>query len=145
MYLIDPYKHFGNFDKSCYGNSQMNQAKMDNIYEYVTNLFAEGIKEDIVEIIRNSSGKVSNMFEEESVDWIYIDGNHSYEYVIKDLNLYAPKVKVGGFVTGDDYGVKGWWNNGVKKAVTEFLKKNKNYKLEIIKNRQYIIKKISNK
>jgi hypothetical protein len=144
MYLLDPYKYFETFDKSCYGNKDMNQQKMDEIYQYVLDMFSAGIEDGSVEVIRNVSGKVSYMFEDEYFDWVYIDGNHSYEYVKKDLNLYFPKVKVGGYITGDDYGVKGWWNNGVKKAVTEFINKNKTkLKLVAIKNRQYILQKIA--
>ena len=40
-------------------------------------------------------------------DWIYIDGNHTYEYVKQDLEGYRPKVKPGGYMAGDDYGTKG--------------------------------------
>jgi cephalosporin hydroxylase len=36
-------------------------------------------------------------------DWIYIDGDHHYEAVLQDLELYFPKVKVGGYIVYDDY------------------------------------------
>jgi methyltransferase family protein len=35
-------------------------------------------------------------------DWIYVDGDHQYEAVKKGLESYLPKVKPGGFITGDD-------------------------------------------
>jgi hypothetical protein len=52
---------------------------------------------------------------------VYIDGNHLYEYVRNDLEIFATKVKSGGLITGDDYGVLGWWRDGVTRAVDEFV------------------------
>lgn len=42
-------------------------------------------------------------FEDESLDFVYIDGNHRLEYVISDLVEWTKKVKVGGVVAGHDY------------------------------------------
>jgi hypothetical protein len=55
-------------------------------------------------------------------DWIYIDGNHTYEGVKGDLTSFYPKIKAGGFITGDNYGDRPdwWWKDGVKRAVDEF-------------------------
>jgi hypothetical protein len=41
--------------------------------------------------------------------------------VKRDLEVFAAKVKPGGLLTGDDYGVRGWWEYGVTKAVDEFV------------------------
>jgi hypothetical protein len=40
--------------------------------------------------------------------------------VLRDLESYYPKVKQGGYLAGDDYGVEGWWKDGVTRAVEEF-------------------------
>lgn len=40
-------------------------------------------------------------------DAVFIDGNHSYEYVKKDLENYWPKVKVGGIVALHDVNFEG--------------------------------------
>ena len=77
----------------------------------------------------------------------YIDGNHSYDYVKIDLTNSLKKVKIGGYITGDDYL---WLNQtpnekgqSVKKAVDEFLLEYKNeVKLISIKYEQYIIQRI---
>ena len=55
-------------------------------------------------------------FEDNSIDAIYIDGNHSYEAVIEDIKNWSPKVKQGGLIIGDDY----LTFEGVKKAVNDF-------------------------
>ncbi|MBA7700981.1 hypothetical protein ES703_109707 [subsurface metagenome] len=57
------------------------------------------------------------------LDFVYIDGNHAYEYVKNDILLYYPKVKKGGVFGGHDY-----YNappaREVKKAVDEWVAEN---------------------
>lgn len=53
----------------------------------------------------------------ESIDFIYIDGNHQYTSVKEDLNTWYPKIKLGGVIAGHDYG----WVS-VNKAISEFFK-----------------------
>lgn len=141
LYLVDPYKYIKKFDKSCYGNNKINQVKLDGIYDELKKKYANKVENKEIEFIRKESNKLGDEFKEESLDWVYIDGNHSYNYVKSDLMYFSNKIKKGGYITGDDYGVKGWWGNGVKKAVDEFLKRNSSYKLVLIKNRQYILQK----
>jgi hypothetical protein len=74
-----------------------------------------------VQVHRAYSSDVVYTFSDNYFDWMYIDGNHLHEFVKKDLQLYYPKVKPGGYLTGDDYGVEGWWQNGVKTAVDDFV------------------------
>ena len=62
----------------------------------------------------------------EMLDWIYIDGNHSYEQCIKDLKNALNIVKPGGLIIGDDYGWPDakWQKASVTKAVNEFVLSN---------------------
>jgi len=60
---------------------------------------------------------ISN-FEERSLDFVYIDGEHTYKGVKLDISLYLPKIKNGGFIGGHDYKEK--WK-GVIAAVDESL------------------------
>ena len=53
-------------------------------------------------------------FEKRSIDFIYIDAGHTYKDVKKDINNWFPKVKVGGFIAGDDYVNKKYPERGVK-------------------------------
>lgn len=52
---------------------------------------------------RSASAAASFFFADNSLDFVYIDANHSFEAVTEDLNLWAPKVKVGGLISGHDY------------------------------------------
>jgi hypothetical protein len=54
-------------------------------------------------LIRDFSVDVARNFIDESLDFIYIDGNHSFPYVIADLAAWSRKVKVGGIISGHDY------------------------------------------
>ncbi len=64
------------------------------------------------------SYNVVNKFLNKSIDFIYIDAEHTYESVKKDLELYLPKLKVGGIIGGHDY--HHVWP-GVCKAIDETL------------------------
>lgn len=44
-----------------------------------------------------------------------------YEYVKADLENSFEKVRSGGYITGDDCNLEGWWDGGVTKAVDEFV------------------------
>lgn len=61
-------------------------------------------------------------FADNSLDAIYIDGDHTYDGVFNDLNAYLRKVKPGGVICGDDYGVD---FKGVTDAVNAFFGKDK--------------------
>jgi len=77
------------------------------------------------EIIKDFAKNVVDNFEDEFFDFIYIDGDHSYDGCKQDLDLYYKKLKKGGFFGGHDF--TGNWNSlknkgyGVQKAVCEFL------------------------
>ena len=62
----------------------------------------------------------------EMLDWIYIDGDHSYEGCLRDLENALQVVRPGGLILGDDYGWPNskWSKPGVTKAVNEFINKN---------------------
>ena len=55
-------------------------------------------------------------YADESVDFVFIDGNHTYENIRADITAWLPKVASGGVLAGHDIGI-----NGVKKAVDELL------------------------
>jgi len=71
--------------------------------------------------MRETSADAARKFQDASLDWIYIDGDHRYEAVKNDLDKYFPKVKPGGFIICDDYHYAGHWEDGVTKAVDEFM------------------------
>jgi hypothetical protein len=86
--------------------------------------------------IKTYSHKAANDFKNNSVDFCYVDADHSYEGVMKDLEAWWPKIKSGCYFGGDDY-TKGW--PGVQKAVKEFFNK-RNIKVKKV-GRCWVVKK----
>ena len=69
--------------------------------------------------IRKTSDEAVFEIPNDFVDFVYIDGLHTYEQVKKDIANYLPKIKNGGFIGGHDYHVN--WK-GVMDAVNENFK-----------------------
>jgi len=136
LHLIDPWKYEQDetYNYSRYGGTWgENQITMNKRYELVLNRFKSKIDSGSVVIHMENSG-ILEKFNNDFFDWVYIDGNHLYEFVKKDLELSYYKVKKGGFITGDDYSYEGWWKGGVTKAVDEFIKQGQ---VKLIKFFQY--------
>jgi len=54
------------------------------------------------EIIRNTSKEAVSSFSDGSIDLLYLDGNHRYDYVLADLERWAQKVSQGGVIIMND-------------------------------------------
>jgi len=110
----------------------------ENVYREITNKdvdWRSAFKEtlgrmvpysDRVKIMKMLSSDAAPKFKDGQLDFVFIDGNHSYDAVKQDLELWWPKVKVGGMFSGHDYENK--LTDGkhceVKKAVDEFVSAN---------------------
>ena len=53
--------------------------------------------------IKSFSMKEYKNFKDKSLDFVYIDGNHKYSYVMDDISFWKPKIKIGGYLLGHDY------------------------------------------
>lgn len=69
---------------------------------------------------QESSRNVAQHFEPKSLDLVFIDGDHSYEGCLADLNDVAPLVKPGGRIIGHDFAS---YSVPVMNAVRDFLHK----------------------
>jgi hypothetical protein len=124
LHLLDPWAFAPDerYEQAWYGGARAgSQVEMDQVYERVLQRFDTEIADGAVVIHRSTSAEAAAEFEDASLDWVYVDGNHLYEYVQTDLALFAPKVRPGGLLAGDDYGAAGWWDDGVRRAVDRFL------------------------
>lgn len=122
LHLIDPW-----------------ESQSSEIYREITNMDQEFWDAAFNETIRNmfpynNRVRIHKMlschavkeFDDCQLDFVFIDGNHSYDSVVEDLNLWWPKVKSGGLFSGHDY--ENSIDDGkycqVKKAVDEFVDMN---------------------
>jgi len=74
---------------------------------------------DAILLIIASSVSASRLFSDESLDWVHLDACHDYNSVKTDIQAWLPKVKTGGWLSGDDYDQLDW--PGVCRAVEESL------------------------
>ncbi len=117
--LIDPWAFQPDFPHRMFGGTVAKaQSDMNAIFQDV----CEKMNGDHIQIIRKMSQDAVAGFPDHFFNWVYIDGNHYYDFVRQDLETWFPKVKPGGFLTGDDY----LWRdeNGqcsVAAAVSDFL------------------------
>jgi hypothetical protein len=122
LHLIDPWVFTTAYGKRWYGGgSASNQQDMDVIYQDVCSRFQHlpGVT-----IHRSTSSRQADLFPDGYFDWVYVDGNHYYEFVLDDLTRYLPKVRPGGYLTGDDF----YWSSielegdqPVRRAVEDFV------------------------
>lgn len=105
LYLVDPYKSYVDDAEHDFSKGEQIAKKRLSRFSKQTN-FIKKYSEDAANDIPND------------LDFVYIDGNHSYEYVKKDIELYYTKVKKGGVFGGHDFIA----HYGVPIAVVEFVK-----------------------
>lgn len=77
---------------------------------------------DRARIIRANSEDAAKQIEDNFLDLVFIDADHSYEGCKRDIEAYWGKVKPGGIISGHDYANDAWkFGPMVKKAVDEFI------------------------
>lgn len=94
LYCIDPYLSYNDYDDAC-----KNEVG-DNLYNSVKTRLTNEFK-DRVKFVREFSNKASTIIKDE-LDFVYIDGNHKYKYVLEDITLWYEKLKIGGIIICDD-------------------------------------------
>lgn len=72
----------------------------------------------IINPVRSLSTNAADFYIDKSLDFVFIDANHIYQYIKTDIQKWLPKVKSGGFIGGHDYNPS--W--GVIQAVAESFK-----------------------
>jgi hypothetical protein len=86
----------------------------------IRSIFDSNMKEviDRINVFEMDSLEAAKKYEDESLDFIFIDASHDYESVKKDLEVWYPKTKLGGIFAGHDV-----FYPPVRKAVDEFSTK----------------------
>ena len=75
-------------------------------------------------IWRLTSKEAEGLVSDASLDFCYIDGDHSYQGVVQDLDLWYPKIRSGRVLAGHDFisdGNYDFGSFGVRRAVSEFV------------------------
>jgi predicted O-methyltransferase YrrM len=106
---IDPYESYDDYHQD--GFDKFLKKSSDKIYKRTSKKLHNKFP-GRVRIIRKYSHQASSLIEDESLDFIFVDGNHEYEYVLQDLEKYWPKLKFGGMMCGHDYFMRNSKNGG---------------------------------
>jgi hypothetical protein len=118
LYLVDAWKTIEGTDRT----TGAEQSIHDEKYLAVSNKFNDDPR---VEIIREWSEAAASGFDDNSLDWVYIDARHDYTGVMSDLRAWQNKVKSTGFIWGDDYRTPDMKHKPrveVRQAVADFTK-----------------------
>lgn len=105
LYLIDPWE------------------KRERLYKWtMKKLSSYG---DNAIVMRSTSANAAPKVPDKSLDFVYIDADHSYDAVMLDIILWIRKIKNGGIISGHDY--RPWHKRGfgVKFAVDDYVKHHK--------------------
>lgn len=120
LVLIDPWDMISAQPDADRSNDKHADAQfMKDMYQSIVDLYGALPQ---VKIIKGLSEPVLSTFPDGYFDWVYIDGNHLFDFVLKDIQIAYDKVKKGGVIVGDDLF---WKKNGrqhVREAVFACLK-----------------------
>lgn len=148
--IIDPYTSYDEYSNDGFNKIILNDND-DNIF-YKTKNELETLHNNMVFYRTFSTDTTTiNDIENDSIDIIFIDGNHTYKYVLDDLENYYPKLKQNGIICGDDFfmrthendnlntmpGNQGYDEPMVYEAVIEFCKRHNKSYTEFGKHRGY--------
>ncbi len=95
MFAIDPWMAYQGA-----GRTQQEQNRQNFLYEHTQRTLAPYPN---CTIIRSTSMDALKYFEDGSLDFVYIDGDHSFKHIAADIVEWSKKVRPGGIVAGHDY------------------------------------------
>ena len=127
FYGIDPYELYEGYTDKPSEIDFKDQTNLDLLYDNVITTF-EGFNNDYGPtksiLIRDLGVNYASQFADNSVDFVYLDGDHKYQPVKSEIEAWYPKVKIGGILAGHDFTERSHIEEfGVIPAVTEFIER----------------------
>ena len=74
---------------------------------------------EVISVIIADSVTAASLFSDRSIEWVHLDARHDYASVKTDIEAWLPKVKAGGWLSGDDFNEAKW--PGVVNAVRDVV------------------------
>jgi hypothetical protein len=99
MYGVDPWTPYEEFDRM----TEIRRTRLDFLYEHTKRYLEPYLKTKQCELIKKTSMDALKDIPDESLDFVYIDGNHMFKYVAEDMCEWWKKIRKGGAMTGHDY------------------------------------------
>lgn len=117
-YCIDPWKMYGEYYEAL-NTDTARKANYNEIYEEFKHRNRRF--KDKITILRMMGNQALKKVPDGHLDFVFIDGNHSYKYAKQDIIGWSEKVKSGGLISGHDYGRNKPSDVYVTKAVDELI------------------------
>jgi hypothetical protein len=105
LYMVDVWEGLNSEEYNDSSNHSIHTTAYKETIDNIRGYENRGI------MIRASSKEASKLFQDKSLDWVWIDANHAYDYVKEDIQLWWPKLKKGGLFSGHDYMNMDWYND----------------------------------
>jgi len=101
---FDVVDHFWGSDEHTDPNSREYQPELSQDPDWLYNEFLKNTSRvnHIINTIRQPSLVAAELYEDESLDFVFIDAAHDYQSVLDDIVAWFPKVKTGAFICGHD-------------------------------------------
>ena len=118
-YLVDPWAHQDPEKYVDFANKG-DEEQNENMEQAILNT---ATYQDKVVFVRNFSTDAVKMFEDCSLDYVYVDAVHDYRGALTDLTDWWPKIRPGGIMAGHDFidSIDPFWGVfNVKSAVEHF-------------------------
>jgi hypothetical protein len=96
LYLVDRWRHVVGYNDSANVSDEAFNRMFVRVANRMRNIYDVGL-------LRMDSTLAAGLFADETLDWVYIDADHSYDAVMADLHAWYPKVRKGGLVAGHDF------------------------------------------
>lgn len=111
VYAVDPYQ---TYDDRVAGGEIVSTETIERVHDCF--LVNSQPYRDKIQLIRKTSDQAHLDIPDDSLDYIFIDGDHNYAQTLRDIRNYYPKVKSGGIFAGHDIHLQ-----DVTRALTEFI------------------------
>ncbi len=102
LHVVDPFKRMdgqGLLFNGFLGRNGCSKKFYDKFEYYMTKY---GLLQHLT-VHKDTSANASKSFEDASVDFVFIDANHTYKSVKANILAWHPKIKRGGIIAGHDY------------------------------------------
>ena len=94
---VDHWKDSGSFAEN---DQDYSQEEKDVQYQSFVDRFG---RDGRVQVVRDFSAQAAGMFADQYFDFVYLDADHSYHSISRDIARWWPKLRPGGLLAGHDY------------------------------------------
>lgn len=105
-YMIDPWAHLDEWDKPL----NVSEQRFEQAYRKAMDRTAFAANRR--KVLRGRTLDVIDQIPDHSLDFVYVDGDHTLRGITADLIATLPKMKPGAVIGGDDFRLTPWSQGG---------------------------------